>query len=58
MLIFTRGFFLQVSVTFALALSFCGSGECLDELLLARFLLKDRIGGQPTTGAAAPLQTG
>jgi hypothetical protein len=31
----------------------CSSGCCLDELLLARFLLKDRIGGQPTTGAGA-----
>uniref|UniRef100_A0A0A9EZU7 Secreted protein n=1 Tax=Arundo donax TaxID=35708 RepID=A0A0A9EZU7_ARUDO len=55
MLIFTRGFFLQVSSAFALVSPFCGPGGCLDELLLARFLLKDRIGGQPTTGAGAPL---
>uniref|UniRef100_A0A0E0PQ52 Uncharacterized protein n=1 Tax=Oryza rufipogon TaxID=4529 RepID=A0A0E0PQ52_ORYRU len=29
--------------------------DCLNELPFVRFLLKDRIGGQPTTGGIAPL---
>jgi hypothetical protein len=38
-----------------LASLFCGPVDCFDELPLARFFLKDLIGGQPTTGAEAPL---
>ena len=54
-LIFTRRLFLQSRRALSLASPICGSGVCLDALVLARFLLNDRIGGQPTTGAAAPL---
>jgi len=46
---------MQVSFSFVLASPFCCPDDCLDELPLARFLLKDPIGGQPTTGTEAPL---
>uniref|UniRef100_J3M909 Uncharacterized protein n=1 Tax=Oryza brachyantha TaxID=4533 RepID=J3M909_ORYBR len=52
------GFYLKFQISFALssASSFCCSGDCLDELpFVVRFLLKDRMGGQPTTGGIAPL---
>uniref|UniRef100_A0A0A9D007 Secreted protein n=1 Tax=Arundo donax TaxID=35708 RepID=A0A0A9D007_ARUDO len=55
MFILTRGLFLQVSFALSPASSFCRSGDCLDELPFVRFLLKDRTGGQPTTGRTAPL---
>lgn len=55
MLILTRGLFLQIGFALSSASSFCRSGDCLNELPFVRFLLKDRIGGQPTTGGIAPL---
>uniref|UniRef100_A0A0E0PQ53 Uncharacterized protein n=1 Tax=Oryza rufipogon TaxID=4529 RepID=A0A0E0PQ53_ORYRU len=38
---------------FSVSLAICW--DCLNELPFVRFLLKDRIGGQPTTGGIAPL---
>jgi hypothetical protein len=55
MLTLTSGLFLQISPALSVASLFCRSGDCLDELPFVRFLLKDRTGGQPTTGRTAAL---
>lgn len=55
MLILISGLFLHISFTLLEALLFCRSGDCLDEVPFASFLLKDQTGGQPTTGRASTL---
>lgn len=46
---------LGFSLTGLVGIGFCGSETDFAELVLARFFLNDRIGGQPTTGAGADL---
>lgn len=51
MLTFTSMGFLQPScVSVFPGFSFCEGCDGLEELLLARFFRKERMGGQPTTG--------